>query len=427
MPRIVTPAFERTVLPNGVRVITESIPSVRSVAVGAWVDAGSRDEAAHENGVTHFIEHVVFKGTRRRRGYQINQRMEAVGGYLNAFTAKEHTCFYARGLDEHLGRALDTVLDLVTGPTLPEREIEKEKDVVVEEIKMYEDAPDDLVFDHFDAAMYPGHALGRPVLGTPETVRSFSRASLDAYLASHYTPDRLVVTVAGHARRADVVRAVERELADFDRAPGAPRAEDDAPYTPSERVEARPIQQAHLTVGTRVPGAHDERRTALAVLHTILGGGMSSRLHQNIREKYGWCYSVYSFLNVQADSADFGVYIGTDESRVDRARALVVREMTRMADEAVSPRTLDRAKQQLKGSVVLGLESMSNRMQRLGRVELTYGREIPIEEAIAEVEAVTSDDVLSVAQEFLRPERLSVVALVPDGSPVRPADDLDDA
>lgn len=425
MPRpIVTPSFERTVLPSGVRVLTESIPSVRSISVGAWVDAGSRDEAPPENGLTHFIEHVVFKGTRRRRGYQINQRMEAVGGYLNAFTAKEHTCYYARGLDEHLGRALDTVLDLVTAPALPEREIEKEKDVVVEEIKMVADTPDDLVFDLFDDAMYPGHALGRPVLGTPETVRSFSRAGIERYMSRLYTPDRLVVTVAGHARHADVVRAVERLLAGFDRAPSsAVRADAPAPYVASERVEARPIQQAHLVVGTRVPGAHDPRRTALAVLNTILGGGMSSRLHQNIREKYGWCYAVYSFLNVQDDSADLGVYIGTDGARVDRARTLIVREMRRLADEAVSPRTLDRAKQQLKGSVVLGLESMSNRMQRLGRVELTYGREIPIEEAIAEVEAVTIADVQDVAQAIFADGRLSATALVPNGEAPDDADD----
>lgn len=414
MPASLAPGFARTVLPSGVRVVTETIPSVRSVAVGAWVDAGSRDERAAENGVTHFIEHMVFKGTRRRRGYLINQRMESVGGYINAFTAKEHTCYYARGLDEHLLRGLDTVLDLVTGPTLPEREIEKEKDVVVEEIKMYEDTPDDLVFDLFDAAMYPDHALGRPVLGTPETVRSFSRPGLEAYMTKHYVPNRLVVAVAGLARHDEVVRATERLLADFERAPQAVARDGEAPYAPVETILAKPIQQAHVALGTRVFGAHDPRHTALAVLNTILGGGMSSRLNQNIREKYGWCYSVYSFLNVQADSGDFGVYIGTDETRVDRARALIVREMERLTETPVSPRMLDRAKQQLKGSILLGLESMSNRMQRLGRIELTYGCEVSIEEAIAEVDAVTASDVLEVAQEVLRPERLSLVALVPE-------------
>ena len=414
MPAPVTPGFDRTVLPSGVRIITESIPSVRSVAVGAWVDAGSRDESADENGVTHFIEHMVFKGTERRRGYQINQRMESVGGYLNAFTAKEHTCFYARGLDEHLGRALDTVLDLVTAPTLPPREIEKEKDVVIEEIKMYEDAPEDHVFDLYDVTMYPEHALGRPVLGTPETVRSFSREGLTSYMDRLYVPNRLVVSVAGNVRHADVVKQVSKLLAGFERGPNTVARDGDAPYTPVRTSIARPTQQAHLVLGTRCFGALDPRRTELSVLNTILGGGMSSRLNQNIREKYGWCYSVYSFVNLQADSGDIGVYIGTDATRVDRSRQLIVREMEKLAETAVSPRMLDRAKQQLKGSVVMGLESMSNRMQRLGRVELMYGREVPIDEVVAEVDAVTAEGVRAVAEELFQQDLLSTVALVPD-------------
>ncbi|MEL6617101.1 MAG: pitrilysin family protein, partial [Bacteroidota bacterium] len=296
MPRKspVTPGFERTVLDNGVRVVTDAIPSVRSVAVGAWVDAGSRDESPEEGGITHFIEHLVFKGTARRKGHHINQRMESVGGYLNAYTSKEHTCFMARALDEHLARALDTTLDLVTQPTLPPKEIEKEKDVVIEEIKMYEDAPEDHVYDHYEAAMYPDHALGRPVLGTPETVRSFSRGDLTGYMDRHYVPNRLVVSVAGHVRHGDVVRQVEKLLDGFDRAPVQAERAPANGYTPLATTIERPgTQQAHLVVGTRSFGALDERRTALSVLNTILGGGMSSRLNQNIREKYGYCYSIY--------------------------------------------------------------------------------------------------------------------------------------
>ena len=411
------PATERTVLDSGVRVLSERIPSVRSVAVGAWVDAGSRDERPSENGITHFIEHMVFKGTRRRRGYLINQRMESVGGYLNAFTTKEHTCFYARGLDEHLGRALETTVDLVTQPTFPDREIEKEKDVVVEEIKMYEDAPEDHVFDLYEAAMYPDHPLGRPVIGTPETVRSFSRDDLAGYVGRHYVPDRLVVSVAGHVRHEDVVRRVERLLDEFERAPNPAERAPAEDYAPTQQLTERPIQQAHLVVGTRAFGALDPRRTTLSVLNTILGGGMSSRLNQNIREKYGWCYSVYSFVNVQADSGDLGIYIGTDAGRIDRSRTLIERELTKLAETPVSARMLERAKHQLKGSIVLGLESMSNRMQRLGRVELTYGRIVPVDEVVAEIDAVTSEDVRSVAEALFSPDRLSTVALLPSASP----------
>lgn len=406
-------AVTRTVLDNGVRVLTETVPSVHSVAVGAWVEAGSRDEAPSQGGITHFIEHMVFKGTRRRRGHHINQRMESVGGYLNAFTTKEHTCFYARGLEEHLGRALETTVDLVAEPTLPPREIEKEKDVVVEEIKMYEDAPEDHVFDHYEAAVYPDHPLGRPVIGTPETVRSFSRDDLTGYIDRHYVPNRLVVSVAGRVRHDDVVRRVERLLAGFSRAPHPAEREPADGYAPVEVAVERPVQQAHVVIGTRAFGALDPRRTTLSVLNTILGGGMSSRLNQNVREKYGWCYSVYSFVNVQQDSGDVGVYIGTDASRVDRSRVLIERELRRLAESPVSARMLERAKHQLKGSIVLGLESMSNRMQRLGRVELTYGRVVPVEEVVEEIEAVTAEGVRAVAEELFAPGRLSTVALLP--------------
>ena len=407
------PGFQRTVLDSGVRVLTETVPSVHSVAVGAWVDAGSRDERPAQGGITHFIEHMVFKGTRRRRGYLINQRMESVGGYLNAFTTKEHTCFYARGLSEHLGRALETVVDLVAEPTLPPREIEKEKDVVVEEIKMYEDAPEDHVFDHYEAVLYPDHPLGRPVIGTPETVRSFSQDDLQGYIGQHYVPNRLVVSVAGRARHADVVRQVERLLAGFERAPRPAHREPANDYTAREVTVERPVQQAHLVVGTRALGAEDPRRTVLSVLNTILGGGMSSRLNQNIREKYGWCYSVYSFVNVQTDSGDVGVYIGTDASRVDRSRVLIERELNKLAESPVSDRMLTRAKHQLKGSIVLGLESLSNRMQRAGRVELVHGREVPVEEVVAEIEAVTAEEVRALAEDLFAPGRLSAVALLP--------------
>lgn len=409
----ILPGFNRSTLPNGVRVVTEQVPSVRSVSVGVWVHAGSRDESEREGGITHFIEHVVFKGTERRRGYQINQRMEGVGGYLNAFTAKEHTCFYARGLDSHLGRALDTCLDLVVRPSLPPREIEKEKDVVVEEIKMYEDNPEDHVYDHYEAVVYPDHPLGRPVIGTPESVRSFTRDDLAGYIGRHYVPNRLVVSVAGHVRHEAVVRKVERLLDGFERDPRPLHRLPANGYTPRDVVVERPIQQAHLVVGTRAYGSRDPRRTVVSLLNTLLGGGMSSRLNQNIRERYGYCYSVYSFANMMADTGDFGVYIGVDASKVDRARTLVVREFEKMAETPVSQRMLERAKQQLKGSMMLGLESMSNRMMRLGRVELTFERYFTLDEVVEEIDAVTSEDVRAAAEDLFQPDRLSSVAVVP--------------
>jgi len=410
----VYPLFNSTTLDNGVRVVSERIPSVRSIAVGAWLAAGSRDESEEASGISHFIEHMVFKGTRRRRMHHIAQRMEAVGGYLNAFTSKEYTCYYARGLDEHLERALDVVLDLVIDPTLPEREVEKEKEVVVEEMKMYEDAPEDLIFDKFEAMVYPHHPLGRPVLGVPETVRSFSREQLFDYIDDHYAPNRLVVAVAGNIRHDAIVRQVERLTRELDREPTPIHREPANGYDAGEQVERRPIQQAHLIVGTRSPGMTDPRRTVLTTLNTLLGGGMSSRLSQNIREKYGYCYNIYSYANMLSDTGDFGVYMGTDASKVDRSRKLIGRELDKLAQTPVSARALAQAKNQLKGSLMLGLESMSNRMMRLGRIELTFGRYFSLDEIIASIDAVTAEEVRDLAAELFAPERLSTVAILPE-------------
>ncbi len=409
-----SPRFQKTTLPNGVRVVSEHIPSVRSVAVGAWLAAGSRDEAPEENGISHFIEHMVFKGTRRRRSHHIAQRMESVGGYLNAFTSKEYTCYYARGLDEHLDRALDVVLDLVVSPTLPEREVEKEKEVIVEEMKMYEDAPEDHVFDHFEAAMYPHHALGRPVLGVPETVRSFTRDRLLGYIDTKYAPNRLVVAIAGNVKHDAVVRKVEKLTAELERAPQPVQRSTANGYDAEETLIRKPIQQAHLVLGARSIGLDDPRRTVLTTLNTVLGGGMSSRLSQNIREKYGYCYNIYSFANMFSDTGDFGVYMGTDAGKVERSRKLIVRELEKLAAKPVSPRALSQAKNQLKGSLMLGLESMSNRMMRLGRIELTFERYFTLDEVTAAIDAVTADEMQALAAELFAPERLSTVAILPE-------------
>lgn len=412
--------FRRTVLDNGVRVLSEHIPSVRSISVGAWVDAGSRDESPAEAGISHFIEHMVFKGTRKRRMHQIAQRMESVGGYLNAFTSKENTCFYARALDEHLDRAIDTVTDLVLSPTFPEKELAKEKDVVIEEMKMYEDTPEELIFDRFDALMYPGHPLGHPVIGFEDTVRSFTRDGLNSYLDRHYTPDRLVVAAAGNVRHDRAVAMVRRATEGLDRRP-QPRTPRPVPLAdPTQQIESRAIQQAHLVLGCRGYDAHDERRAALSVLNTLLGGGMSSRLNQNIRERYGFCYSIYSFTNLNADTGEFGVYMGTDASKVDRAKRLIFRELEKMTERPVSPRMLVQAISQVKGSIMLGLENMGSRMMRIGKQELYYGRYFSLDEILAQVDAVTADDLLAVARDLFDPARFSSFVLLPSGGSGEP-------
>jgi predicted Zn-dependent peptidase len=261
--------------------------------------------------------------------------------------------------------------------------------------------------------MYPDHPLGRPVIGTPESVRSFTRDDLAGYIGRHYVPNRLVVAVAGNVHHDAVVRQVEKLLAGFERGPNPLRRVPANGYAPRDVVIERPIQQAHLVIGTRAYGSLDPRRTVVSLLNTLLGGGMSSRLNQNIRERYGYCYSVYSFANMMADAGDFGVYIGVDANKVDRAKKLVVRELEKVAETPVSARMLERAKQQLKGSMMLSLESMSNRMMRLGRVELTFERYFTLDEVTAEIDAVTAEDIRAAAEDLFRPERLSSVAFVP--------------
>jgi len=405
--------FDRTTLENGVRVISERIPSVRSVSVGVWLLAGSRDELPGESGISHFIEHMVFKGTKKRRMHHIAQRMESVGGYLNAFTGKEYTCYYARALDEHLGRAVDTVCDLILSPDFPEKELAKEKDVVLEEMKMYEDAPEDLIFDRFESVIYDHHALGRPVIGFPETVQSFSREQLYAYLDRNYTPDRIVLAVAGNVRHEVVVRLAHTAFAGLTRSARPLHRTPLNEYDAREVVEDRPIQQAHVVMGTRGLDVHHDDRVALTVLNTVLGGGMSSRLNQNIREKYGFCYTIYSFMNMHSDAGDFGVYIGTDGRKLDRAKKLIWRELQKLVEKPVSSRTLSQAKNQVRGSIMLGLESMSNRMMRIGRQELYFERYITLDEINADVDGVSASDIQRLAAFLFDEEQFSSVALIP--------------
>lgn len=408
------PEFGKTTLPNGVRVVTETIPSVRSISVGVWINTGSRDERDEEGGMSHFIEHMVFKGTARRRMHHIAQRLESVGGYLNAFTTKEYTCYFARALDEHLERAIDTVIDLVLEPNFPEKELDKEKDVVLEEMKMYEDAPEDLVFDRFEDVIYRGHSLGRPIIGTRESVSSFSRDQLIDFMDRHYTPERMVLAIAGNVDHDQAVRYAEKVLRRAARPPRARHREPIDGYRPAVHTESRPIQQAHLVLGTRGFAANDERRSALSILNTILGGGMSSRLNQNIREKYGFCYNIYSFTNMHSDTGDFGIYMGTDASRVPRAKKLIFRELEKLADKPVSRRALNQAKNQVKGSIMLGLENMSNRMMRLGRHEIYFERYFTLDEMIGQMEQVTEEDLLAISRELFVPDNFSTVVLVPE-------------
>ncbi|MDX9759490.1 MAG: pitrilysin family protein [Bacteroidota bacterium] len=406
------PVRRVSVLPSGLRLVTEHVPSAQSLALGVWIDTGSRDELPEENGISHFIEHCVFKGTARRRTHHIAQYLESVGGYLNAFTTKDHTCYYARVLAPHAGRAAHLLADIVLHATFPAREVEKEKQVIIEEIRGAEDDPEDLLHEQFEEQLFGRHPLGQPIAGREATVHSLTPALLHDFVRRHYTASTMVIAAAGAVEHDVLAEMCAREFAAVPSGASPPRR-GPRRLRPRHAVVHRPIQQAHFVLGTLTPGYHDPRRHALGVLNAVLGEGMSSRLFQRIRERHGYAYNIYSFLSMFNDSSTFGVYAAVEPGRIDQARAVLFRELEVLAREDVPVRELNRAKEQIIGTLVLGLESMSNRMSRLGRDELVYGRDIPVGEIIGAVRDVSPEDVRLMARQFLSPDTLSSRLLLP--------------
>lgn len=396
--------------------MSEEISHVRSVSVGIWLDTGSRDEHESNNGISHFIEHMVFKGTKHRNVREIAQSIESVGGYLNAFTSKEHTCYYARVLDEYTELAVDVLSDLLQNPTFPEKDLEKEKGVVIEELKNAEDDPDDIIHDYFDKSLFGTHPLGFPVIGTEANLRSFKRKDLKSYLQQHYIPSNMVVAAAGNIQHKDLVEFVKKYLSGSSSRSKNGMAKRTKPrlLTAEKHEFKKPIQQAHICIGTRSYSIQNKHRYPLLTLNTLLGDGMSSRLFQNIREKYGFAYSVYSYTNMMSDSGVFGAYIGTDKLHVDASIELIKKELRNVQAKPISKVELNRTKAQLKGSMMLSLESIPSRMMRLGSSELYFNELNPIDSIIKQIDAVTQDDVQAVATELFVEGKLSTIIFQPD-------------
>ncbi|MDT7544052.1 MAG: hypothetical protein QOE99_162 [Actinomycetota bacterium] len=411
----VAPSVRRTVLPGGLRVVSESLPGVRSVAFGIWVGVGSRDERPSLAGTSHFLEHLLFKGTPTRDALEISASMDAVGGEMNAFTAKEYTCYYARVLDDDLALAVDVVCDMVISSLLTSDDVESERGVILEEIAMHDDEPADVVHDTFSAALYGGDTpLGRPVIGSVESIESLSRTAIAGYYRRRYTPDAMVVAASGGLDHGRLLRLVKKAFADRlggDAGPAPLRAVGRAPSSYSQVVvQERATEQANVVLGTTALRRDDPRRFALSVLNGALGGGMSSRLFQEIREKRGLAYSVYSYTSSHADTGMFGVYAGCAPSKVDEVLALCRDELELAAAKGISDEELMRAKGQLRGSLVLGLEDTGSRMSRLGKAELVHGELLTVDEVLARIDAVTLDDVHEVARDVLsRPLSLGVL------------------
>ncbi|WP_062377284.1 M16 family metallopeptidase [Demequina pelophila] len=406
----------RTVLPGGVRVFTETIPGMRSATLGAWVGVGSRDENPEHAGSTHFLEHLLFKGTARRSALDIAEAFDRVGGESNALTGKEFTCYYARVIDRDLPMAIDVVLDMVTSARLDQADFDMERGVILEELAMAEDDPGDVIHERFAQAVLGGHALGRPIGGTPEIIEAVSRDAVEAHYREHYTPAGLIVTAAGgvdhDAVCAMVTDAVARGGWDLAAASSPVGRRDrfapvEATATPETRIVKHELEQAHVLLGTRGFSATDDRRAVLSVYNAILGGGMSSRLFQEIREKRGLTYSVYSFGSPSTETGLFGVYAACAPGKADEVTRLLGHELERMA-EGVTPGELERAQGQIAGSIVLRLEDSYSRMSRLGKAELVYGDLWSIAEMLDEVKAVTVDQVQALAADIAARERVSV-------------------
>ena len=405
--------IQKEVLPNGLVVITEPMPQVRSVSVGVWIRTGSRREPAELNGISHFIEHMVFKGTERRSAEDIARTVDSVGGMLDAFTAKEMICFNAKVLDEHLPIAFDVLSDLVLRPRFDPEDIAKEKQVVLEEIKMDQDNPDYLVHEIFMQSFWRDHALGKPILGTRETVKRFSRESLFACFPPWYAPNNMVITAAGHLEHQRLVDLAAREFAAL--RPAEPAPPDTAPRAHA-RINTRTkreLEQVHICLG--VPSYHmaHERRFAAAVLNNILGGGMSSRLFQNIREKQGLAYAVFSELSPYRDTGLLSIYAGTALETAGQVVRSVTDEFRNLKRQPVTEEELRRAKDHLKGSLMLSLESTSSRMSNLARQEMYFGRFFTLDELLASIESVTREDIQQIAQEFFQPQHIAVTVLGP--------------
>jgi predicted Zn-dependent peptidase len=398
-------ALRRTTLPGGLRIVTECVPSVHSASVGVWVGVGSRDEGRTVAGAAHFLEHLLFKATPTRTAVQIAQAVDAVGGELNAFTAKEHTCYYAHVLDADVELALDLVSDVVLNGVCASDDVELERDVVLEEIAMRDDDPEDAIGDVFLGALFGAHPIGRPVIGTVDSVASMTRAQLHAFHVRRYTPERMVVAVAGNVDHHQVVRLVRRYFgARLQRGRTAvpPRkGTSSASGRPTLALGTRDAEQTHMTLGVRAPGRHWKGRWALSVLNTALGGGLSSRLFQQVREERGLAYTVYSAVDTFADTGALSVYTACLPERFGDVVAVTTDVLASVARDGITETEFRIAKGSLRGGLVLGLEDSSSRMNRIGRSELNYGEHRSIDHTLDKIDCVTLDEVNAVARRVL--------------------------
>ena len=391
--------IQREVLPNGVRIVTENITYVQSVALGIWVGVGARDEGDDVRGISHVIEHMLFKGTPTRTAQQIADQIDSVGGDINAFTSKENTCYYVRMLSEHVPLAVDVLSDLFLNSNIDAEELGREQNVILEEIKRRNDEPDDLVHDVFTETLWPGHVLGKSVIGTPETVSAMTSDDLKGYMHGHYTPDTIVVAAAGNLNHQELVEMIRERFGHLTGKKSDWRMPDTTPqFVPGTSYIEKSIEQVNLVMGTRGYAQMNDDKYKLSILDAVLGGSMSSRLFQEIREKRGLAYSIGSYSQSFREGGYFAVYSGTSAATSEQVIDLVKTEFKNVLKNNITEAELDRAKNQFRGGIVMGQEGMNSRMRRIGSNELVYDRVIPIEETMRKITAVTRDDIAEVSE-----------------------------
>jgi predicted Zn-dependent peptidase len=401
---------EKIVLGNGVRVLLDPIPHLRSASMGVWVAAGSRLEGARGRGISHFVEHMLFKGTARRSAQQIALEIDSVGGVLNGFTSREYSSFFVKVVDDHLPMALDLLTDLYLNSAFDPQEMERERSVLLQEIRMVEDTPEEHVMDLFHKAFWKNSSMGHPIQGDVRNVSRISREEMLEFLGRYYHHREVLVSLAGRYDAQDILAMLAERLNDLDSAPPWPKLRQPHAHSGLHLVH-KDLEQVHVCLGSPAPCATHPHRHAYYLLNTVLGGGMSSRLFQEVREKRGLAYSVYSFVSPYMDTGSLGIYVGTTREELLKALAVIVGQMEDLAQHPLDEETLRGAREQIKGGMILGLESSDRRMGRQAKNELYFGRDVSVEEVIQQMEEVTPDAVQRAAQDVFRPEGLTGVIL----------------
>jgi predicted Zn-dependent peptidase len=405
-------SYNKTILPNGIRIISENIPHVQSFSLGFWFDVGSRDENKKNNGITHFIEHMLFKGTKKRSSRRIAEEIEAYGGYLNAFTSKENTCYYGRGLISSLPRTFDVISDMIQNPAFKSAEIKKEIGIVIDELNDINDNPEELIFDKFEEILFTGNSLSMPIIGTEKNIRGFSQKDLFSFIDEKYSFNNMLIAASGNVEHEKLIRLIDKYFIKDLGHRSVKRKLLNIVAAPDHLIK-KSVQQVHMILGRATYGYKDKKRITANILSHILGEGSSSRLFQTVREKNGIAYQLNSFLNSFYDVSSFGIYLSTNAKQSDKAQSLVLNEFKKIREKLVSDKELKKAKEYIKGNIILSLESTTSRMFRMANSELYYNRLVTIDEVTKMIDSVTPKEIIEIANEILEENYLTKIIISP--------------